>query len=193
MASYAASPAPVASPPAYLQPVVYTVPSVGYLGPARIGAAVTAAFMLLPCVTLGFIGAWLVHAGRRLLDSWLVASIPVPIPITPINLPMNFVDLLRLRPVYDVLIYWDDRLWLTFAILWLVPWVAWIVAGTIFAVVLAAIYNLVGKLGGGIRVTMVPTSATPLGPPAATSAWTPGQPGSSAPWPGQGWPSERHR
>src|SRR5215217_2390703 len=40
------------------QPIIYTIPSVGFAGPARIGAAVAAAFMLLPCVLFGFLGAW---------------------------------------------------------------------------------------------------------------------------------------
>src|SRR4051812_18960946 len=51
--------------------IVYRVPSVGLWGSARIGAAVSAAFTLLPCLLIGFIGAWGVHALRLLLDSWL--------------------------------------------------------------------------------------------------------------------------
>jgi hypothetical protein len=46
------------------EPILYTVPSVGFGGPARIGAAVAAAFTLLPCVLFGFIGAFLIHASR---------------------------------------------------------------------------------------------------------------------------------
>jgi hypothetical protein len=162
--------------------ITYTIPSIGFAGPARLGAAVSAAFTLVPCVIFASLGAWGVHAGRRLLDSWLTASIPIPIPIAPINLPMNFVDLLRLRPFYDSLIYWDDRLWLTFAILLFAPWTLWIVAGALFALLLAAIYNMVGAAGGGMNVRLSP-SDRPHGAPPQPAAWTP------APQPG--WPADR--
>jgi hypothetical protein len=156
------------------QPVVYTVPSIGYLGPARIGAAVSAAFTLLPCVLFGFVGAWIVHGGRSLLNSWLNASVRVPVPLVNVDLNMNFIELLHLRSAFDFFIYWDDRLWLTFAILWLTPWAVWIVAGAFFGILLAGVYNLVGKLGGGVRVTLVPTAGPPAGPPSGSpTAWPP--------------------
>src|SRR5689334_9352679 len=43
---YAAGPISPADRP---EPISYSIPSVGFAGPARIGAAVAAAFMLLPC------------------------------------------------------------------------------------------------------------------------------------------------
>ena len=146
--------APVATYPAGARPLVYRVPSVGLAGSSRIGAAVSAAFTLLPCILMAFAGAWLVHAGRKLLDSWLGATVPVPVPLVSVSLTMNFIELLHLRPVYDVLISWDDRLWLTFAILWLVPWAISIVAGALFGLLLGVIYNLVGTMGGGLRLTL---------------------------------------
>ena len=39
-------------------PVVYTVPSIGFSGPARIGAAASAAFTLIPSVLFAFAGIW---------------------------------------------------------------------------------------------------------------------------------------
>lgn len=167
------------------QPVRYTIPSVGFAGPARLGAAVSAAFSLVPCVIFAFLGSWAVHAARRLMDSWLTASIPIPIPIAPINLPMNFVDLLRMRPFYDTLIYWDDRLWLTFAILWLTPWILWIIAGAFFALVLAAIYNMVGSAGGGMSVMLRPSQTR--AEPAARGA----QPAPPVSWQQPNWPPDR--
>jgi hypothetical protein len=164
------------------EPINYTVPSIGFSGPARLGAAVSAAFMLVPCVLFAFLGAWGVHAGRRLMDSWLSASIPIPIPLATINLPMNFVDLLRMRPFYNTLIYWDDRLWLTFAILWLTPWILWIIAGAIFALLLAAIYNMVGAAGGGISVKLAPSAIQGAGA-QQPAAWATG--------PQPGWPPDR--
>jgi len=179
--------------PAAAAPISYTIPSVGFAGPARLGAAVSAAFTLVPCVLFADLGAWAVHAARRLLDSWLTASIPVPIPIAPINLPMNFVDLLRLRGFYDSLIYWDDRLWLVFAILWLAPWILWIVAGAIFALLLAAIYNMVGAAGGGFRVRLAPASGAGLStaPPPQPVPWPQGPSVPPAGWQQPGWPPDR--
>ena len=167
------------------QPLTYTIPSVGFAGPARIGAAVAAAFSLVPCVVFGFLGAWLVHAGRQLLNSWLNASVRVPVPVVSVDLNMNFIELLKLRPIFDVFIYWDDRLWLTFALLWLLPWVLWIISGAIFGVLLAAIYNLIGKLGGGVRVTLAPPTSAAPPPPVSSTVWPAGtQPGPPAAWPG---------
>jgi hypothetical protein len=160
------------------------VPSVGYLAPARIGAAVSAAFTLLPCVLFAFAGAWLVHAARDRVQSWQNASVRVPVPVVSVDLNMNFVDLLHLRDIFNVLIYWDDRLWLTFAILWLAPWLVGIVGGALFGVLLAAIYNLIGNLGGGIKVTLVPTADPAAGAGMALTGWAPGPPsGPSAGWP----------
>jgi hypothetical protein len=164
------------------QPIIYTIPAVGFAGPARIGAAVAAAFMLLPCVFFAFLGAWLVHAGRDLLASWLNASVRVPVPVVSVDLNMNFIELLRLRRIFDIFIYWDDRLWLTFAVLWLVPWVGWIVAGAVFGVMLAAIYNLIGKLGGGVRVTLAPENLATAQPVVSSTVWP--QPGPPGAWPG---------
>jgi hypothetical protein len=178
---YAAPVGPAVGP----QPIVYTVPSVGFSGAARIGAAVAAGFTLVPCVLFGFAGAWLIHAARNLLASWLSASVHVPVPVVSVDLGMNFVELLHLRPVFDSLVYWDDRLWLTFAVLWLVPWALGILSGALFGVLLAAIYNLVGKLDGGVRVTLVPTTLPPARSAAPSPAWPAGPPaGSSTTWPG---------
>lgn len=172
--------------PAAPQPINYTVPSVGFAGPARLGAAVSAAFMLVPCVLFAFLGSWAVHAGRRLMDSWLTASIPISIPLATINLPMNFVDLLRMRPFYNTLIYWDERLWLTFAILWLTPWIVWIVAGAFFALILAAIYNMVGSAGGGVSVMLQPRGTQA----SAAQQGTPQGAGQGS-WQQPGWPPDR--
>lgn len=171
------------------EPVVYTVPSVGFGGPARIGAAVSAAFTLLPCVFFAFVGAWLIHAGRRLLDSWQTASVRIPAVVASIDLRLNFIDLMQLRPIYDLFMYWDERLWLAFAILWLVPWFVWIVAGALFAVLLAAIYNLIGRMGGGVRVTMRPASLPPASPPS----WPPAPTRGTDPMASPGWPAEGRR
>ena len=166
------------------QPVVYTIPAVGLLSAARMGAVVAAAFTLLPCVLFAFVGAWLVHAGRQLLQSWLSANVRVPIPVVSVDLHLNFVELLQLRSVFDVLIYWDDRLWMTFALLWLAPWAVWIVAGAVFGIVLAAFYNLLGKTGGGFQVTAVPAAAPPARRASQTPAWPSGPPpGPPASWP----------
>jgi hypothetical protein len=167
------------------QPITYTIPSVGFAGSARIGAAVAAAFTLVPCVLFGFLGAWLVHAGRDLLQSWINASVRVPVPLVSVDLNMNFIELLKLRSLFDVFIYWDDRLWLTFALLWLVPWVLWIVAGALFGVILAAVYNIVGKLGGGVRVTLSPDAQAAARPAVSSTVWPQGtQPGPPAGWSG---------
>jgi len=179
MQSYAAPPAypaGLSGPGDRAQPILYTVPSVGVVGPARIGAAVSAGFMLLPCVLLAFGGAWAIHAGRSMLESWQSATVKIPIPLVSVDLGMNFVDLLHVRPILNDLVYWDERLWLAFAILWLGPWIAWIIAGTLFGVLLGAIYNLIGKMGGGMRVTLTP-AATPVGGPSYPPAsWQGGAP-----------------
>ena len=120
-----------------------------------------------------------------MLESWQSATVKIPIPLVSVDLGMNFVDLLHVRPILNDLVYWDDRLWLAFAILWLGPWVVWIIAGALFGVVLGAIYNLIGKLGGGMRVTMSPT-ATPGGGTRLPPAQLARRP---APAPPGGWPS----
>lgn len=183
------------------QPVVYTIPSVGFGGPARVGAAVTGAFMLLPCVLFAFVGSWLLHQIRETMDIWLRGSVRLPVQFVSVDLPLNFIDLLGMREVYDKVTYWDDRLWLVFFALWLVPWFTWIISGSLFAVLLAAIYNMVGKAGGGIRMTMTPANAAsfsrPAGPPVGPQslpAWAPNPPpGSATAWPGQDWPRETRR
>jgi hypothetical protein len=169
-----AAPAPV--------PLVYRVPSIGLGGAARIGAAVVAAFSLVPCILVAFAGSWGVHAARQMFDTWQSASVRIPAVVTSVDLTMNFVDLLRLRPIYETLISWDDRLWMTFTVLWLVPWIGSIVAGALFAILLALVYNIVGGMGGGLRVTVTPDQL------AQSQAW-------SAPLPpaSQSWTSEARR
>ncbi|MCC7370895.1 MAG: hypothetical protein IT306_20950 [Chloroflexi bacterium] len=165
--------------PAANVPVEYTIPSIGFGGPARIGAAVGASFMLLPCVLFAFGGVWLIHWSRELLDSWRSATVQVPVPVVSVNLNMNFIDLLRLHAVYDMLVYWDGHLWLAFGLLWLLPWVLWIVAGSLFGMLMALVYNIIGKIGGGMRVTLRPSDP---GSGAAAGPWpTQQQP---AAWPG---------
>jgi hypothetical protein len=151
------------------EPIIYTIPSVGFSGPARIGAAVSAAFMLVPCVLFAFAVTWLIHWARDLMDSWRSAQISVPAVVTTVNVNVNFLDLMRLHAVHGKLVYWDEHLWLAFAVVWLVPWVVWIIAGALFAVLLALIYNLIGKMGGGMRVTLRPNTTHAGGPPAG--AW----------------------
>jgi hypothetical protein len=180
-------PAPVERPDS----VLYTVPSIGFGGPARIGAAVSAGFGLLPCVLFGFIGAWLVHWARDLVESWQSASVKLPIPLVNADLGMNFVELMHLRPILDKLIYWDERLWLVFAIMWLVPWVVWILAGAFFGVLLAAIYNIIGKMGGGVQVRMVPKTTPEGGQAYAPAGWQVGGPPQGAPGGWQGPPGPR--
>jgi hypothetical protein len=163
------------------EPVVYTIPSIGFGSPARIGAAVGAAFTLLPCVLFAFAGVALIHRSRQLLDSWRNASIPVPVPLVTVNLNMNFIDLLNLHRLYDRLVYWDEHLWLAFALLWLLPWIVWIVAGALFGVLMALIYNVIAKLGGGMRVTLQPSAIRASAPPAGAGGWQP--PPGQAGWP----------
>lgn len=158
-------------PPAVNGPVSYTIPSVGFGGPARIGAAIGATAMLLPCVLFAFGGAWLIHWSRDLLDSWRSATVQVPVPLVSVNLNMNFIDLLRLHAVHDKLVYWDEHLWLAFALIWLIPWALWIVAGSLFGMLMALVYNILGKLGGGMQVTLRPAD---IGP-AAPAQWQPQQ------------------
>jgi hypothetical protein len=162
-----APPSPQASVVGRGGQVVYRVPAVGLWGSARIGAAVSATFTLLPCLLMGFVGAWCVHALRLLLDSWLAASVPVPVPLVKVDLTMNFVELLHLRVIHDLLISWDNRLWVTFAVVWLIPWALWILAGALFGLVLAMIYNLVGSMGGGLRLTLSPDETAP------PASWSP--------------------
>jgi hypothetical protein len=160
---------------------VYRIPSVGLGGAMRLGSAAIAAFSLVPCLLIAFAGAWLIHRGRLLLESWQSAAVRVPAVVTNVEVHMNFVDLLQLRPFLNILISWDDRLWLTFAILWLIPWFCLIVAGALFALVLALIYNLVGAMGGGLRVTATPDEAS------ASGAWSPALPAGQPPtWPAEG-------
>ena len=112
---------------------------------------------------------------------------PVPVPLVSVSITMNFIELLHLRAIYDQFISWDDRLWLTFAVLWLVPWAVWILAGALFGLMLAMIYNLVGTMGGGLRLTVSPDDVES---PSATAI----EPTRTAPTvPPQSWSSGQYR
>ena len=69
---------------------------------------------------------------RWVLDSLTTASIRVPIPLASVDVPVNYIDLFRLRSFYNSMIYWDDRLWLVFLLVFLVPWVLSIVGTVLF-------------------------------------------------------------
>src|SRR5213079_1836460 len=99
-------------------------------------------------------------------DSWLRATVAVPVPLVSVNLTMNFIELLHLQSIHSLLISWDKRLWLAFAVLWLIPWAIWIISGALFGVLLAFIYNLVRNMGGGLRITLTPSEV------AAPAAWS---------------------
>ena len=179
------APAPAAQypsgPAAQDQRIDYTIPSIGFSGPARIGAAVAASFMLVPCVVFAFLATWLIHWSRELMDSWRSAQISVPAVVTTVNVNINFLDLMRLHAVHDKLVYWDEHLWLAFAGLWLLPWVLWIIAGALFAVLMALIYNVIGKMGGGMRVTLRPSAVHAGGAAPGVGNWQ--QPSQQQNWP----------
>lgn len=122
--------------------------------------------MLLPCVLFAFAVTWFIHWARNLMDSWRSATISVPAVVTTVSVNINFLDLMRLHAIHEKLVYWDERLWLAFAGLWLLPWIMWIIAGALFAVLMALIYNVIGKMGGGMRVTLRPSDVRG-GAPAA--------------------------
>ena len=162
----------------------------GFSGPAQYGAVIAAFFMLVPSLLFASLGSWVVHAGRDLMDSWQHASVKLPVlGFVSADLPLNFIDLMRLRPIYDQFIYWDDRLWLVFALMFLVPWLIWIVAGAVFGLLFGAAYNLVGSTGGGFKVRLRPADVARSGVAAPPMGWAPGPP----PGPPGGWPNERAR
>ncbi|MFN8525749.1 MAG: hypothetical protein U0821_21835 [Chloroflexota bacterium] len=130
------------------------MPYVGFASLAGIGAGVSAIVWLLPSLVFAFAGTAFVHWLRGLLEFW--AKQEARVPVIGVGLPLNFVSLLRLQGLHDAAVFWDDRLVLAFAMLWLLPWVFWIVMGAIFAWVLALIYNTLGKVGGGVRVRLRP-------------------------------------
>ena len=152
-------PAP-SGPAAVLRPASasYAIPYVGFAALARVGAAVSAAFALLPCLVFAFAGSWLVQWLRSTLDFWSGQRLNLPVigSFLGSTLNLNFVTLLRLEGLHDLVIYWDDRLVLAFALLWLVPWVLAIVGGAVFAGILALVYNAFGRLAGGVEVEIVP-------------------------------------
>jgi hypothetical protein len=98
-------------------------------------------------------------------------------------------------------VYWDDRIVLLFALLFLLPWLFSIVSGALYGTTLAGIYNAVGASTGGMRVTLVPGNVPPSGAPPQQVAWQPGPPSGQPPqpaWPNQGasnqgWPNEPRR
>lgn len=155
---------------------VYTVPSVGWLGPMRIGAAVSGAFALLPCLGLGALAASFVHSTRLMMDSWQAATVRVPLPVGSADVTMNFIDLLKIRELYDKVIYWDERLWMVFATWFLFPWILLILGGAIFGLLLATIYNMVGAAGGGVQVTVEPVRPRSGQVVAAPQPWPVGPP-----------------
>lgn len=193
MTAYAPTPSPTHIGPAPQQ-AVYAVPTIDLVGAGQIGAAVSAVFNLLPCLLFAWGCSSLVSGTRWVLDALTTASIRVPVPLASIDVPVNYIDLFRLRSFYNFMVYWDDRLWLVFALLFLVPWVVSIVGGALYGGTLAAIYNMVGKASGGMRVTLVPTQGGQHGQSVGPSTWPSGpQPGAPPAWPNQGWPAEPRR
>jgi hypothetical protein len=136
----------------------YAIPYVGFAALARVGAAVSAAFALLPCLVFAFAGSWLVHWLRSTLDFWSGQRLNLPVigSFLGSTLSLNFVTLLRLEGLHDLVTYWDDRLVLAFALLWVGPWLLAIVGGAVFAGILALVYNAFGRLAGGVEVEIVP-------------------------------------
>ena len=186
------APAPGAQGAAYSpSPATYAVPQLDLVGAGQIGAIVSAVFSLLPCLLAGWIVASVVSGLRWVLDSWTAASIRIPIPIAALDVPVNYIDLFRLRSLYDGVIFWDDRLWLTFGLTFLIPWLFSIAVGALFGGMLAAIYNAVGKSSGGMRVTLVPTQALPAGQAGTGGAWTPPPGPPSGPPQQQGWSQQQ--
>jgi hypothetical protein len=176
------------------RPAVYAVPSIDLVGAGQIGAAVSAAFGLIPCLVLAWAVASLVSGVRWMLDSWTAASLRIPIPLASVDVPVNYIDLFRLRSFYDSMVYWDDRLWLVFALVFLIPWLFTIVSGALFGSMLAAVYNAVGKASGGMRVTLASTQVPAAGQAGPPAVWAPASP--PAPpqaWPSQGWPHDQRR
>jgi hypothetical protein len=141
-----------------------TIAYIGLLSSARIGAAVGAVFSLLPAVLFAFGGTWAVHWTRTLLDGW--SSQAIRLPLVGNVAQLNVVQLLQLEGPYSLVAYWDDRLLLTFALLWLVPWSLAVIGGALFAAILALVYNSFGMLGGGVEVAVTPT--VPRGASAAS-------------------------
>lgn len=176
------------------QPTVYTIPSIGPLGAGLVGAAISAAFSLVPCLLFAWLITGLVGAARRVLDALARASLRIPIPIASVDVPVNYVDLFQLRGLYDSVVSLDNQIWLAFMFLFGIPWLVFIVCGGLCGIVLALIYNSVGAASGGIRVKLVPVLQAPAGPPAAWPAMPPGPPVNAPPaWPNQGWPGEPRR
>ncbi len=179
------------------QSVVYTIPSIGLVGASLFGAAIGAVFSLFPCLIVAWLVVGLVTAARRVLDALAGASFRVPIPVVPVDVPVNYVDLFRLRDLYDRIIFLDDRAWMATAILFAAPWLVLIVCGALGGLLLALVYNSVGAASGGMRVTLVPGQAFPTGQPVQPAGWSGGPPGpptgQAAPWPQQGWPAEPRR
>jgi hypothetical protein len=163
------------------------VPSVNLVGAAQIGAAISAMFSVVPCLLFAGIACKLVSDLRWVLDSWTTASFRVPIPVVAVDVPVNYIDLFRLRSLYNFMIYWDDRVVLLFVLLFLAPWIFSIISGALYGTTLAAIYNAVGATTGGMRVTLVPGSGSgaPQGQPLPQQTWAPGPPAQPPAWPNQ--------
>jgi hypothetical protein len=200
MQTYAPSPGQYGAPQS-LPRTTYAVPSVNLVGAAQIGAGISAVCSLIPCLLLAGFASKLVSDLRWVLDSWTTASFRVPVPVVAVDVPVNYIDLFRLRSLYDSAIYWDDRLVLLFALVFLVPWILSILIGALFGTTLAGVYNAVGATTGGMRVTLVPGSAAPLEPAGLQPGWQGGPPPGQPPYPAwpnqgapnQGWPNEPRR
>ena len=189
--------------PQALPRTVYAVPSVNLVGAAQIGAAISAVFGLIPCLLFAGFVAKIVSDLRWMLDSWITASFRVPVPVIAVDVPVNYIDLFRMRALYDFVVYWDDHIVVLFALLFLLPWIFSIISGALYGTTLAGIYNAVGATTGGVRVTLVPGNAPPPAPASSLqqAGWQPGPPpGPLQPpsWPNQGapsqgWPNEPRR
>ena len=151
------------------------MPFIDLVGAGQIGAAISAVFNLVPCLLFAWGVSSFVSGLRWVLDALTTASIRVPVPLAAIDVPVNYIDLFRLRSFYNSMIYWDDRLWIVFLLVFLLPWIFSIVGGALYGTTLAAIYNMVGKTSGGMRVRLVAPQSFPSGQAGPPAAWSGGQ------------------
>lgn len=133
------------------------VQRVGVYAAFKFGCVLGALLNVLPAVVIALVSKWSVSTLRALLESWQ----NVELGILGQSLRMNLIPLLKLDGALKFLQDWDAASWLV--VIGIVLGVT-LFGGVIVAAMsslLAAFYNLVAKMSGGIEIEMAQDARDP--------------------------------
>jgi uncharacterized membrane protein len=117
----------------------------------RHGAIAGLLVALLPGIAIGVLTGYLVRTARLTLEGWRAVRIPLP---AGLSATVDFVELLRLAPLFQTLRGWDAAAWLVPSTVVLGALVAGALLGAVVSLVLVLLLNLASRAGGGLTVEL---------------------------------------